>query len=113
MPFSPATKRARFSFGLCVAVAFLHLAITFIIGVYYVLFLGHHFWKGILWIWTPLANAVLVLNLGTDKMLIGLAILWSCVVGIAAGFGFPALCRRKSSNGIVARPNQDATGNAR
>jgi hypothetical protein len=107
-----ATRRTPFSFSWCVVVAFLHLVATFIIvGIYLSVGMGtstrgargvhlaFDLWNGFLWIWTPLASAARSPDhTPNEEVLAGLAILWSCIVGLAAGFALPSCRRRQLSN---------------
>ncbi len=116
----------RFSIGWCIIFAFFHFVFTwFIAGIYISVGMGvstrnandFHFpfalSKSILWIWSPLAMAFRSPDhTPNEDLLVGLAILWSCVVGIAAGFTFPFFRRRQYLRLYPAQPSNENTRNA-
>jgi hypothetical protein len=107
---NPESKPSRFSFGWCVTAALLHFAATFAIaGISFVVGMGafttstyeaQHiagqisFWRGVQWVWTPLAMAAWdpqqSLNIG---LLVGLAFIWSCIMGGVSGLFGPVFRR--------------------
>jgi hypothetical protein len=106
----PESKSSRFSFGWCVVVFLLHFAATFALGgISFIVGMGafttntyeaQHihgeisFWQGVQWIWTPLAMAVWDSRQSFDTgLLVGLASIWSCVIGLVFGFFGPVFRR--------------------
>jgi hypothetical protein len=52
------------------------------------------FWRGVQWLWTPLAMAVWDPHKSIDTgAMVGLAFIWSCVVGVIVGFFIPVFRR--------------------
>lgn len=108
----------RFSFGWCFAFAFLHVVGTFVIvGLRDTANMGFStreaefhpfiisFWNSLLWIWTPLASAARSPDhIPNENLLFSLAILWSCLIGIAAGFFVPFLRRRIRWSSLPVNP---------
>ncbi len=107
-----STKKSRdvrrFSPNWCIGTTVFHFAATFALaGIGFVVGMGafttntyeaQHigsaiaFWRGVQWLWTPLAMATLDSHKIIDtKLLVGLAFVWSCTVGIIVGFFIPAL----------------------
>jgi hypothetical protein len=101
---------SRFSSGWCVAAALLHFAATFALaGISFIVGMGafttstyeaQHidsaigFWRGVQWLWTPLAMAAWDPRTSIDTgLLVVLAFLWSCVIGILVGFFVPIFRR--------------------
>jgi hypothetical protein len=93
---SPRDTR-RFSSGWCFGAAAFHFAATFAIaGLHFMAGMAAFtqdtsseiaFWRGVQWVWTPLAMAAWDPHKSISPgSLTGLAFLWSCVVGIVAGF---------------------------
>lgn len=104
------TKPSRFSFGWCIAAFFLHLTGTLAIaGSSFIVGMGafttnsygaEHihgeiaFWQGVRWIWTPLAMAAWDPHQSLDTgLLVGLALIWSCIIGVIAGLVVPMFRR--------------------
>jgi hypothetical protein len=108
----------RFSFGWCFAFAFLHIVGTFVIaGLRNIANMGFStreaefhpftifFWNSLLWIWTPLASTVRSPDhLPNENLLFSLTILWSCLIGITAGFFVPFLRRRICRSSLPVNP---------
>jgi len=99
----PTRAGIQFSYGWCIALVFVHAVMTiFIRGIYHTTGMGistreaadFHFafdlWGSVLWIWTPLAMAARSPDhLPNEKLILELAVLWSCFVGVVAGFAIP------------------------
>jgi hypothetical protein len=106
---SPRDTR-RFSTGWCIGAAVFHFAATIALaGISFVVGMGafttntyeaQHihgtitFWRGVQWLWTPLAMAVWDPRKSIDSgSLAGLALIWSSVIGIIVGLFIPIFGR--------------------
>jgi len=94
----------RFSVAWSFAAALLHIVGTIVfVGMTFLTGMGSFthdvsfdvaLLRGVLWVWTPLAmGAWNPQDMSHDDKLFGLALLWSCCVGIAAGFIIPLIRR--------------------
>ena len=107
---NPDSTLSRFSSGWCIAGALLHFGTTLALaGINFVVGMGafttntyeaQHvhsaisFWRGVQWLWTPLAMAAWDPRASIDTgLLVVLALIWSCVIGVVVGFFVPALRR--------------------
>jgi hypothetical protein len=97
----------RFSVGWCFAAALGHIAGTVAIaGISFLVGMGSftqdvslelYFWRGVAWAWTPLAMSRWNPNdYRTFDEMVGLALVWSCCIGIAAGFVIPFFKRLRN-----------------
>lgn len=100
----PQKETRRFSFGWSIGVAIFHFGATFALaGIVFVVGMGSFtedvsskvaFWCGVQWLWTPLAMAAWdPNNMHNEGQVVGLAFLWSCFIGVTAGFVIPFLRR--------------------
>lgn len=94
----------RFSTGWCLGAAVFHFVATVALaGISFVTAMGAFtkdvssevaFWRGIQWLWTPLAMAAWDPHKGLDTgLIVGLAFLWSCIIGVLVGLFIPAFRR--------------------
>ena len=114
------TKR-RFSAVACLATALFHFIVTLVIVDYcYMAYMasGYEdtstelaFWRGFIWLWTPLAMAVWNINKWTD-LFVALACIWPCVIGVFVGFLAPTIFswiqRRFTTAATIKEQNSNA-----
>ena len=114
------TKR-RFSAAACLATALFHFIVTLVIVGYYIgAILARFyedtsfevaFWRGLLWLWTPLAMAVGGLEAWSNLVFVS-AFIWPCVIGIFVGFLAPTIFswiqRRFAATATIQEQNSNA-----
>ena len=114
--FAPKMNRlGQFSLGWCVGIIFLHAAVTLALAL--LLFVGgmgsftygpgagFHVTKAVMRIWSPFAMAADNVNNG-----IGIALLWSLIVGVLAGFIIPLFIKPKTQKPLPPGANPDLVG---
>jgi hypothetical protein len=115
------TKR-RFSAAACLATALFHFIVTLVIVGYYIgAILARFyedtsfevaFWRGLLWLWTPLAMALGGLEAWNNSVFVS-ACIWPCVFGIFVGFLTPAIVRWIQRRFATAAAMQEQDSNVR
>jgi hypothetical protein len=108
-------RLGQFSLGWWVGIIFLHAAVTLALAL--LLFVGgmgsftygpgagFHVTKAVMWIWSPFAMAA-----GSGNSGIGIALLWSLIVGVLAGFILPLFIKPKTQKPLPPGANPDLVG---
>ena len=108
-------RLGQFSLGWCFGVIFLHAAVTLALAL--LLFVGgmgsftygpgagFHVTRVLMWIWSPFAMAA-----GNGDSGIGIALLWSLIVGVLAGFILPLFIKPKTQKPLPPGANPDLVG---
>ena len=117
-PTNERTRRYSFSWGFGVFI--LHIGVT--VALWLIIFAsgmgaftsgaGPWFYGGkrIMWVWSPFAAAASTGNLGTGLSPEAIALLWSLVVGILAGWIIPRFIKPKIHESLPPGANPDLVG---
>ncbi len=110
----------QFSLGWCIAIIFLHAAVSW--GLALLLFVsgmgsftygpgaGFYVTEALMWIWSPLAMAAFNINNGYEGSTGGIALLWSVIVGVLSGFVIPLFVKPKTEKPLPPGANPDLVG---
>ena len=113
-------RSGQFSLGWCVGIIFLHAAVTLALAL--LLFVGgmgsftygpgagFHVTSALMWIWSPFAMAAANSNSGIGISAEGVALLWSLIVGVLAGFIIPLFVKPKTQKPLLPGANPDLVG---
>lgn len=110
----------KFSLGWCVGIIFLHAAVTLALAL--VLFAsgmgnftygsgaGFHLASALMWVWSPFGMAAANNDPGFGIPAEGVALLWSLIAGVLAGFVIPLFIKPKKQNPLPPGANPDLVG---